>query len=173
MARQSVVVSATIVDSWGTEAAAAAYALADDTKTLAQVIADADLYFVALDAVTDGFIRRVKLTIEPPVPGGVKTAALGTGAKVEQTGVLNFSATGTSKRYGLAIPAVADSTLVADRMTLGAGAMATFIALLVAVGTAIEWANDHSQQIVAFVDALVSFRKKRKQLQRSSFEAAP
>ena len=172
MARQPIVVSATIVDSWGTEASAPVYALADDTKTLAAIVAEANSYFVALDGATDGFIRRVRLTIEPAVPTGVKTAAVGTGAKVEQTGLLNFSASGTTKRYGFAIPAVSDGALVADRLTLGSGAIDTLTTLLLAVGTALEWANDHSQQILTLVDALVSFRKKRKQLQRSSLESA-
>lgn len=170
MARQPIVVSATVVDSWGTEASAPAYALADDTKTLAQVVTEAQAYFVALDGVTDGFIRRTRITIEPLLPDGIKTAAIGTGAKVEQTGLLNFSASGTTKRYGLAIPAVSDGVLTADRLTLGTGAIDTLTTLLLAVGTALEWANDHSQQILALVDALVSFRKKRKQLQRSSIE---
>jgi hypothetical protein len=173
MAEVPVVVSATLVDSWGTEASAPAYALADDTKTLAEVVTEANAYFAALDGASDAYIRRTKIELIPALPGGIKTGASATGAKVEQTGLLGFTVDGTSKRYSLAIPAVSDGVLVADRMTLGAGGIATLLAILTAVGTALKWANDHNQEINEFVDALVSFRKKRKQLQRSSIESAP
>jgi hypothetical protein len=171
---QNIVVSATIVDKWGTEKSVAAYAAAATTATIAQVLADAQAYYTALDAVTDGYIKRVKLSLEPVVgTGGItglKTGAVATGATVEQTGLLNFSASGTTKRWGLDIPAVSDSVMTSDRLTLTAGAIPTLVTLLKSVGTALTWCNDHSQDIVALIDALVSFRKSRKQLQRSSFE---
>ena len=99
------VVSATVVDSWGTEASAPAYALVDPTQTVAEAIAEAKAYVTALDGVTDGRITKMHIQFVPNLPTGLKTAAVATGAKVEQTGVINFSAAGTSKRYGYAIPA--------------------------------------------------------------------
>lgn len=166
------VASATLVDSWGIEASAPAYGLADGAQTLASVVAAANEYFAALDGASDAMIRRTRIEIVPALPTGVKTAAAA-GAKVEQTGLFNFDAAGTSKRYALAVPAISDGEMVGDRLTLGAGGIAVLIAVLTTVYTALVWCNDHSQEITKFVDALVSFRKKRKQLQRSSFEAAP
>ena len=174
---QLAVVSATVVDSWGTEASAPAYALVDPTQTVAEAIAEAQAYVKALDAVTDGKITKMHVQFVPTLPTGLKAAALATGAKVEQTGLINFSATGTSKRYGLAIPAVSDAQLTGDRIdatvfgTASTG-MDAFLLLLTSVATAIAWANAHSQQIIAVRDAIVSFRKKRRQLGRSSLEAA-
>ena len=174
---ETAVVSATVVDSWGTEASAPAYALVDPTQTVAEAIAEAQAYVKALDAVTDGRITKMHVQFVPSLPTGLKAAALATGAKVEQTGLINFSAAGTSKRYGLAIPAVADSQLTGDRIDAGvfgtaSTGMDAFLALLTGVATAIAWANEHSQQIIAVRDAIVSFRKKRRQLGRSSLETA-
>src|ERR1700693_5092169 len=87
------VVSATVVDSWGTEASAPAYALADGTTTINEAIAEAQAYVKALDGVTDGFIRKMHVQFVPALPTGLKTGAVATGAKVEQTGVVNFGVT--------------------------------------------------------------------------------
>ncbi len=171
------VVSATIVDGWGTEASAPAYALVDPTQTVAEALAEAQAYVQALDAVTDGRITKMHMQFVPGLPTGLKTAAVATGAKVEQTGIVNFRATGTSKRYGYAIPAVSDGVLTADRIdatvfgTANAGIDALLL-LLTSVATALAWCNEHSQQIAAVRDAIVSFRKKRRQLGRSSLESA-
>jgi len=173
MASQPAVLSATIVDKWGIEASAPFYALVDDSKTVAAMLAEADAFWSALDLCTDGYIRRVRLELVPAIPGGVKTAAVATGATVEQTGLLGFSATGTSKRYSGTIPAISDGATVlsADRIVLNTvDPVGALIFILTTVGTVLKWANEHNQQITAFVDALVSFRKKRKQLQRSGFE---
>ena len=171
------VVSATIVDSWGTEASAPAYALIDPAQTLSSIVTQAQAYVSALDGVTDGYIRKMHIQIVPALPSGLKTGAVATGAKVEQTGVVNFSVTGSSKRYGYAIPAVSDGQLTGDRIDAtvfgtASANMDALLLLLTSVFTALVWANEHSQQIAAVKDALVSFRKKRRQLGRSSLESA-
>ena len=171
------VVSATVVDSWGTEASAPAYAFADSTQTLASIVTEAQAYVTALDGVTDGRITKMHIQIVPSLPTGLKTGAVATGAKVEQTGIVNFSTTGTSKRYGYAIPAVSDAQLTGDRIDatvfgVASTGMDALLALLTGVYTALYWCNEHSQQIIAVRDAIVSFRKKRRQLGRSSLEAA-
>jgi len=173
MAQQPLVVSATIVDKWGVEASAPFYAQADDSKTIAAMMAEAAAFWTALDATTDGVIRRVHIELIPAVPTGVKTAAVATGSTVEQTGLLGFSAAGTSKRYSGSIPAISDGATVmsGDRIVLTAlDPVGVLINILTTVGTVLAWCNAHNQELVAFLDALVSFRKKRKQLQRSSFE---
>ena len=171
------VVSATVVDKWGTEASAPAYALADPGQTIAEAITEAQAYVTALDGVTDGYIRKMHVMFVPALPAGLKTAAVGTGATVEQSGIINFLCTGTSKRYGYVIPAVSDGVLTADRIDATVfgtsnAAVDALILLLTSVATAFAWANEHSQEIAAVRDAIVSFRKKRKQLQRSSLESA-
>ena len=178
MAEQPVVVSATIVDAWGIEASAPFYAQADDAQTIAALLVEAGNFFRALDATTDGYIKKVRIELLPVLgtgPGdmtGLSTSPSGT-SRVEQTGLLGFSATGSTKRYTAAIPALSDgaTVLVGDRIVLTAiDPVGVLIGLLTAAATVLKWCNEHNQQIVAFIDALVAFRKKRKQLQRSSFE---
>ena len=173
MARDTqIVVSATLVDELGIEASAPFYALADSSQTLAAIMTQAQDFWVALDACTDAYMRKVKVEIVPAVPTSVKTAAV-TGSRVEQTGLLGFNATGTTKRYSGAIPALSNGSTVfnAGKIVLvTSDPVGQLITILTTVVTAIAWINDHGQQINAFLDALVSFRKKRKQLQRSSFE---
>jgi len=176
MAEQPVVVSATIVDAWGIEASTAFYAQADDTQTVAALLVDAGNFYRALDATTDGYIKKVRIELLPVLgTGGITglaTSPSGT-SRVEQTGLLGFSATGSTKRYTAAIPALSDgaTVLVGDRIVLTAiDPVGVLIGLLTAAATVLKWCNEHNQQIAAFIDALVAFRKKRKQLQRSSFE---
>lgn len=177
MAEQPVILSATIVDEWGIEASAPFYAQADDSQTVAAMMSEAGNFWRALDAATDGYIRKVRLELLPVVgTGGItglKTGAA-TGSRVEQTGLLGFVASGSTKRYSGSIPAVSNDATVlnGDRMVLsGADPIGLLVAILTTVGTVLKWCNEHNQEITKFLDALVSFRKKRKQLQRSSFEA--
>ena len=175
MAEQPVVISATLVDEWGIEKSAPFYAQADDTQTIAGLIAEAGLFYRALDAASDAFIRRVKIELVPVIGTGGVTGLKGTattGGRVEQTGLLGFKSAGTTKRYSAAIPAVTNTAMTGDRLTLGSGPVDLLITILTTVGTVLKWCNEHNQQIAAAIDALVSFRKARKQLQRSSLEAA-
>jgi hypothetical protein len=164
-------VSVTVKDAWGIEASSCAYALADPTKTLTQLEADVTAFLTTLDATTDAIISRCQVSILPVLPTTLKTT-LGT-ALVEQTGLLGFSAAGSTKRYSYAIPAISDggTVLSGDRMVMTSGdPIPVLIAFLTTVQTVLAFANAHNQEISAFIDALVSFHKKRKQLQRSSYE---
>ena len=166
-------VSATIKDSWGIEASTAAYAnLEVDTATIADVVSDWSDWVSALDNATDGQIIRSDISISPSLPGDVKGSPV-SGSRVEQTGLLGFSATGTTKRYSFPIPALANgaSVLSGDRMVMTSGfPIPALEDVLTTAGAALTWCNDHHQEISAFLDALISFRKKRKQLQKSSYE---
>lgn len=172
MAQVPVRVSATIVDEWGIEASTAMYATANDTQTLAGLDTEVSSWVTALDATTDGRIKAARVTLFPALPGGIKASAV-SGSRVEQTGELGFLATGSSKRYSAAIPALSNgaTVLAADRIVLtAADPIGVLIKILTTVGTVLSWCNEHYQLIASFIDALVAYRKKRKQLQRSSFE---
>lgn len=172
MATVPVRISATIVDEWGIEASTAFYANADDTQTLAAMDTEVHNFLVALDGTTDGYIKSSRVTILPILPTSIKTAAA-SGSRVEQTGILGFTATGSNKRASFDIPAISNgaTVLTGDRIVLTAlDPVAVLIGILTTVGTVLRWTNAHSQQIQAFIDALVAFHKKKKQLQRSSFE---
>jgi hypothetical protein len=170
--------SQTVVDEWGIEASTPAYAMIDGAMTVTQLVAQANTLVADLDAATGGQITKQRVTILPVLPGGIKTGPVA-GSRVEQTGLVGFGSVGatvtsaTDKRWSYAIPAIANTPTVlsGDRIVLtGADPVGVLITLLTTVGTLIIWCNNHQQQITAFKDALIAFRKRRKQLQRSSFE---
>ncbi len=172
MAEVPVRISATIVDEWGIEASTAFYADANDAETIAAMNTEVASWATAIDGVTAGYLKGIRVTLFPALPAGVKTAAAA-GSRVEQTAVLGFLSTGSSKRASFDVPAVSNGATVmsGDRIVLTAvDPVGVLIAILTTVGTVLTWCNQHNQAITAFLDALVGFHKKRKQLQRSSFE---
>jgi len=178
MATVPVRVSATIVDAWGIESSTSFYAEADDTQVIADLDTEVGAWISALDNASDGVIRSARVTLFPTIPGDVKASAVNPtagGALVEQVGALGFNAAGSSKRYSAYIPAVSNGATVlsGDRIVLSAvDPIGVLVKLLTTVGTVLTWCNEHYQEISKFIDALVAFHKKRKQLQRSSFEVA-
>jgi len=174
MATIQLKASVTIVDEWGTEASTAMYAQASDTHTLASLDAEIADWITAIDAVTGGYIKAARVEIIPALPGGVKTAGqVVAGSRVEQNGGFGFEVSGTSKKYTTYIPALLDDSTVlnGDRIVLTSTQPAgVLIAILTTVGTVLTWLSEHNQQITGFIDAFVAFHKKRKQLQRSSYE---
>lgn len=172
--------SVTVKDDWGIEASSFIYANVDPSMTLAQLETALSDLVTDFDACTDGQITRNDVVIVPALPGGIKGAPVAAGsggARIEQTGLLNFTSTGTTKRWGFAIPGISNgaSVLDGDRIlglttATSADPVGVLIALITTAQSLIAYANDHQQQISAIKDALISFRKRRKQLQRSSFE---
>jgi len=171
MAIIPVRVSATISDEWGITASTDAYAQADDSQTVAVLVTSVNAFISALDAATSGQITASRVTILPALPGGVKTVPVA-GSRVEQTGLLGFSSAGTNKKWSLNIPALSNATTVlsGDSMVVNVTTdpLGILIALLTTGVTLLKWANAHSQDIQAFIDALIGFHKKRKSLQRAS-----
>lgn len=164
--------SATVVDGLGTEASTVSYLLVPDTATLAQLATAIGTWATDVDAVTAGAITKLGIRVTPALPGGLKAATGATWAasRVEQTGVLNLSNTVSAHRFGQAIPAIADSVLVAGKIDLTNAAITALISLLTAAVAGGTYTNNAQQSLLALVDALISFRKRRKQLSRTSFE---
>jgi hypothetical protein len=160
--------SVTIQDELGVEAPFSAYALLDSTQTLASAVTALNSLIAVLDPITDGVIIRSKITLQPPLPGGLE--ALTAGARVEQTGLFNFSATGTPHRFGEAVPAMSNAKITTHGIDLVDGAVAAFIAFLTTVITVATWVTNHREALTALRDALVSFRKRRKQTTRVTLE---
>lgn len=167
----SIQISARIRDALGTETSTLVYGQMDSTEDLASVQSLAQSILTALDGCTDGQITDAHVTL-PIVLTGMKTAATSI-SRVEQTGLLGFSATGSPKRFSLAIPAVANGIMNVDRIILTVGDPANILVthLLNPAGNmTFNGCNAHNQTLTALVDASVSTRRYRRQLQRSSFE---
>jgi len=164
MATIQMVFSARLVDVNGRARACTAYYSRADTTTLAQLITALEGFAADVIGMTDAGIKNLSATIED---AGYITDSIGD-SPIEQTGVLNFYNTVNNRRWGFAIPALGSRVLVGDRINL----LDADVELVLAEFTAGSFTNDHAQPLSALADAFVSFRKDRKQLQRSSLETA-
>ena len=162
--------SATIVDGLGTKAPAVAYFNLVDTTTLATLKTDLDAWATALDATTDGVIESVRINISPALTSGLGTmsdkGAAFTASRVEQTAVINFGNTVTPHKSGFAIPAIKAAAITAGKLVLTDTDVAALISLL----DGGSFTNQAAQVLSGVIDAILSFRKRRKQLSRTSFE---
>ena len=160
--------SATVVDGLGTEASTLAYVDYADTVTLAELITDLNTWVADVDACIDGAIKANHIRVTPLVIGTHKPASGATfvASRVEQTAVLNFSNGTTSKKYGQVLPSVRSDLLTTGKIDLTDTALQALIALL----TSGAFTNAAAQALVALIDAIVAFRKRRKQLQRTSID---
>ncbi len=163
--------SFTIQDELGIKASARIPVLFDNTKTLAQLATGLIAYGDVVDAAVGGAIieARIETFLAPSVDWKASPVA---GSRVEQTGLFNFKPTGVTHRFGIDLPSIADSVLSAGRILLGSGAAQDFIDLVLAGVSAdgVESANPAGQVLAVFTDALVSFRKHRRALDRRTFE---
>ena len=160
--------SATVVDGLGTEASTLAYVEYAGTETITNMIDDLNQWIADIDGCIDGAIKANHIKITPLVLGTHKagTGATFVASRVEQTAVLNFSNGTTNKKYGQVLPSVRSDLLTTGKIDLTDTAIQALIALL----TSGAFTNAAQQALVALIDAIVAFRKHRKQLQRTSLD---
>jgi hypothetical protein len=169
----ATVLTATIVDEQNVQAKAHAYCLVDPTAAFADFASLINEWITELDACIDGQITNVEIAMYPALPDGIKGKAAA-GSRVEQTGVLMFSASGDTHNSAMVIPSVSNSSTVTGggKLVLTPGApISKYVSTLTAGSTAdLEWTNANSQALVALTSSLISFREYREQLGRRSLE---
>jgi len=170
MANVKAKFSFTVQDGLGTKASLALYALVDDTTTTADLATQWQTFATALTAVTDSKILGGSAAVEL-VPTASQAGKPTTANRVEQNALLGYIVTDSGRRYSIATPGWKDSLISGGTVVL-TGAAATWIALLTgALGDATgdNTSNDFLT-LGAPSDALLVFRKHRRQLSRSSYE---
>lgn len=168
-----VCLSARIVDEINVEAKTSAYALIDPTASWSDVIAFLNSWLTALDACTDGQIVSGTITALPDLPGGLKSVPA-SGSRVEQTGIVNFLADGSSHRWAEIIPALSNGATVlsGEKIVLTGGDPVPLLIGVLLGGTGpLEWTNSNQQLLVSFKDSLLSFRKYNRQLSVATYES--
>jgi hypothetical protein len=130
-----------------------------DTATLAQAVSGLGVWAAAMDGVTDGAFRQVWATIQPALPGGLKAASGATWAAsdITKTGIIDFSATGTARRWGQAIPTLAAAVIVNGKIDVTNAAIIALVDLL--TNPTGFFTNADQQSLEAALDALISFRQ--------------
>jgi len=170
----AVRMEATIIDEMDVQAETSVYALVDPTASFDTIITQFNAWLTDLDACTDGQIIGAELEVLPALPGGLKSAPVAL-SRVEQTGVLAFSADGDIHQWATAIPALSNGATVINppgKIDIATGAPAQVLAALLAGGgTAdLEWTNDASQALTAATSALISFRGYNHQMVENTYE---
>jgi hypothetical protein len=167
MADVGCYVRGVVVDGQLTSAALVSYLRLPDTATLAQAVSGIAVWAAAMDGVIDGAFQQVQLTLTPPLPGGLKapTGPTWAASRVEQTGVFDFTVTGTSRIYGQAVPSLSNSVITSGHID---NANAAIIALenLLTNPTGF-FTNPQLQSLEAVRDTLISFRKRAMLRERS------
>jgi phage tail sheath protein FI len=136
------------------------------TGLLADIVAFIGTLTPAVDLITDGAIRKIRVSISVPIPGTPKANA-NAGAENERTGLFQLSASGTSNSYGLDVPAFKASDFTANMVTLSQTDVASFTALLTATTNNTQITDRYGNPITAVKRATKTFRKHRKALRRA------
>jgi hypothetical protein len=163
--------SYTVRDELGTEATAVVYANYDGSvETTDGLVGEWLALGGQIDAVTGAQIIRGVIKL-PVTPSGSWKSAPASGSRVEQTGLLNFATSGSVRRNGFDFPGLKDSLISGGKIIVASGAVKALIDALVGAFTNGAFANAEGQNLTSPIDAVLSFRKRRKQLSRSSFES--
>jgi len=139
----------------------------DDTKTVAQVNTYVNDLFDHFTPTSDAGWTAISWTMYPTVnnPTSINSDSI-----VERTGLLNFSQSGSRFKYGIDIESIAQSLIVDGKIDLGATAITNWTDYLVAAHSGFTLLSKAANALVALIDAVISFRKKRKLESRRSFE---
>lgn len=162
--------SYTVADELGVKATMRAYAEFDGTvETVDGLVGEWTALGGVLDPMTGGQIVGGSVSFAL-VPDGAWKSAPVAGARVEQTGLFNFSNDTTAYKWGMDIPAILNTLISGHVINLAAGAVAAFIAAMDGGFTNGNFTNSAQQALVGLIDALLTFRKRRKQLTARSTE---
>jgi len=157
-------------DGFGTEASTIFPMLIDGTNSWGTIATLWDNLYDLLLPLSNAAIVRGKSwspeVFDPFTPDAA--------SRVEVGGVFNFGALGSDRRWGAVIPAISPNILIGDRVDLTNADVGAFRAFMEdqGGGSINGMTNDYDQFLTVLRDVFISTRKKRKQLQRSSFETA-
>jgi len=167
---QALQLSFSLTDGLGTKASTVVYALCDPTKTIANLVTDAQGMATLIAGIVDGKIDEVQARVVL-VPSVDQTGKPDPASRVEQTGVFNFPNVTNTRLFGEAIPSLADAVISGGTIDLGAP-VSDFTTAMHSASTNAVFEPTSNQFLVlgALHDAFLSFRKRRKSLTRSSYE---
>lgn len=165
MAAVSGVVSYQIEDS-DSEITSMDVSFTTASGLLADIISFINALTPAIDAVIDGKILKIRLTISVPLPGGLKSAVV-SGAENERTGLFQMSVSGHSNTFGLDVPTWAGAAFSGNTVNPSATGVSAFEALLTATTNTTVITDRYGNPFTAIKNAYKTFRKHRKALRRA------
>lgn len=165
MASALGLMSATIRDTYGVEATTNVNIQIDDTKTVAQFTSDVNSWLNLVQSLSDGQVVSGRAIIQFV---GTGTTPVG---NVEKGALFNFSNATDTYAQGQWIPDIASSVLNSQGLVdLTNVTVTNFITFMTTAHTVITVVTKGVRALTALKDALISFRKRRKPLERKTKE---
>lgn len=169
MANVNTLVSLHIVDGLGVKSTMPLWIVGPDTQTLAQLATAAGMLASDTDNIIGGQIYKITAALDCAIPGDLK-ATPQSDSRVEETGLFNFSQGVVPYKYGIDVPSILDSVLTGGRIDLANTDVAAWVTLITTAIGAFSPESTAFHALLALTDALLTFRKHRKQLDRVSKE---
>jgi hypothetical protein len=167
--------SFTIKDKSGVPATCLVYVAYDAvTETVGALAGNIAALGGLLDAITDGVITDCRIIIDVAPDPSWKTVAVAN-TDTEQTGLFNFNQANSKYVQGVDVPCFKDSLIVSGRINLAATAVANWITNLtsndgIGLSTTVFANSKFSNALESLRDAAVTFRKRRRERSKVSFE---
>lgn len=167
---QYALFSYTVVDELGTKSTVLVPAMVDPTTGTPAALKTAwTALGTDIDAIVGTEITGGRVEVVFVRDAGWKSAP-DAGSRVEQTGLFNYGNATTKYKYGVDVPGLADDKISAGKIDLADTDIANFVTKLITSFTGGVFTNTSQYVLAALLDAAITFRKRRKQLSRSSFE---
>jgi len=167
--------SFTVQDAKGVKATALTYVAYDAaTETVGALLGNAAVFGGLVDAISGGVLIDGRVIIDIARDPGWKATPVA-GSNVEQTGLFDFNQNNSKYVAAVDIPALLESTLVGGRIDLANTDIAAFITNLtqasgIGGSTTVFNNSKYLNATRSLRDALVTFRKHKRALDRVSFE---
>lgn len=167
---QYALFSYSFIDELGTKASMTVPAMVDPTTgTPAALKSEWVALGTQLDANSDAQILGGSISIITVPDGGWK-ATPDAGSRVEQTGLFNFTNATTKYKFGVALPSIANDSIVSGKINLADTDVIALLDALIGSWTGGVFTNVGQYALTALADALLSFRKRGQSLRRTSME---
>lgn len=168
MAQVNGLVTLFMRDAIGVEATLPFMVTIDDTKTLAALEAQVGTLVTDTESLTQALIYKSEVRVF--LPGGAGVAPLG---DIEKGGLFNFNNASDPYATGLFIPDIAPAILNSSGLIdLTNTDVTNWISAITTAGTVFTVVAKGVRALTSLKDALISFRKKRKPVERKTKETA-
>jgi len=167
MATVNVQFSFTLQDALGTKASTVLYSTATDTTSGANLATEWQALAGLIAAITSASVLHGSASIMQTFTDDAPTSD----SRVEQTAVFDFPSSVSGRLFGVAVPGLDNSMITDGTINLSDTDVAAFVSAVEGTFTVGGvFTNNNWQQLDDLNDAFLSFRKRRKQLSRSSYE---
>lgn len=133
---------------------------------LADVVSFINALTPAIDVVIDGKILKVRLTLNIPLPSGLKATPTA-GGELERTALFSMQCANTINTHGLDVPSWAQTDFSLNQVLSSGTGVAAFEALLLATTNTTVMTDRYGNAFTAIKRAAKTFRKHRKALRKA------